>query len=60
AMVAGRHFLFCSGYFLAVTVAMARWPGGQFLLFGLAWCALLVSLGVWFRASRASVASRRL
>jgi hypothetical protein len=60
AMVTHPGFLACGGYFLLTALAMACRPQEQILIFGLAWAALLLGLGAWFRAHRAPLAAERL
>jgi hypothetical protein len=60
AMVTHARFLLCAGYFLLTMPAMSGWPQHQFLIFGAAWCVLLIALGVTFRAQLRPVRAVRL
>jgi hypothetical protein len=60
AMVTHRRFLYCSAYFAGVGAACRLLSDGQFLLFGAAWCLLLVALGIAFRLTTRPVSTQRL
>ena len=49
AMVTHRYFLLHSLIFLVVMVAMSLFPQVEFLIYGVSWCVVLVTLGVYFR-----------
>lgn len=49
AMVTHRYFLVHSLVFLVVMIAMSLFPQVQFLIYGVSWCAVLVTLGIYFR-----------
>jgi riboflavin transporter FmnP len=52
AMVTHRFFLIHGALFLAVMVAMTYARDAQFLIFGVSWMVVLVSMGIYFRATR--------
>ncbi|MGO8951217.1 MAG: hypothetical protein ACLQUY_26895 [Ktedonobacterales bacterium] len=60
AMVTHRFFLIYSVLFLAVMVAMSLVRGAQFLIFGGSWAIILISMGVYFRATQATHLGKRL
>jgi hypothetical protein len=68
AMVTHRFFLVYAALFLAVMVAMTFRRDSQFLIFGVSWMVVLVSMGIYFRATgtparaprAAAAAGRRL
>jgi hypothetical protein len=60
AMVTHRFFLVLAAAFVGVMLAMSVLPDYEFLIFGGAWCAALVVLGVYFRATRTAHVGERL
>jgi len=54
AMVTHRFFLVYSALFLAVMVAMTIARTAQFILYGVSWMVVLVSMGMYFRATLAA------
>ncbi len=60
AMVTHRFFLIFAAAFVTVMLAMAALPAYEFVIFGGAWCAALVALGVYFRATMAAHIGQRL
>ncbi len=51
AMVTHRFFLVYAVMFLGVMIAMSLVRNAQFLIFGAAWMFVLVSMGIYFRAT---------
>jgi hypothetical protein len=49
AMVTHRFFLLHALVFVLVMIAMGFFPQVQFLIYGVSWCAVLVTLGLYFR-----------
>jgi hypothetical protein len=60
AMVTHRFFLIYAILFLGVMVAMTLAREAQFLIFGGAWMVILVSMGIYFGATRTAHPGRRL
>jgi hypothetical protein len=60
AMVTHRFFLGFAAAFALVMLAMTALPDYEFVIFGASWCAALVGLGVYFRATMAAGVGRRL
>jgi hypothetical protein len=60
AMVSHRFFLICAAIFLGVMLSMTLLPQVEFLIFGGAWFAVLVTLGIHFRATMQPHSGRRL
>ncbi len=60
AMVTHRYFLIYAILFLAVMVAMSLMRSDQFLIFGGSWAVILISMGVYFRATQSMHLGKRL
>jgi len=60
AMVTHRYFLLHSLIFLVVMVAMSLFPQVEFLIYGVSWCVVLVTLGVYFRLAIVPHPARQL
>ncbi|MBO0780791.1 MAG: hypothetical protein J2P37_18360 [Ktedonobacteraceae bacterium] len=60
AMVTHRYFLIHSVIFLAVMVAMSVFPQVQFLIYGVSWCVILITLGIYFRLTIVPHPARQL
>ena len=60
AMVTHRFFLIYAALFLAVMVAMSLLRADQFLIFGGSWAVVLISMGIYFRASKVAYPGKRL
>lgn len=60
AMVTHRFFLIYGAVFLAVTAAMTVIREAQFVIYGGSWMVILVSMGLYFRLTRAAHDGRRL
>jgi riboflavin transporter FmnP len=60
AMVTHRFLLICTAIFALVAALMHFFPNDQFLIYGLAWCATLVTLGIYFRLATHPHAGRQL
>jgi hypothetical protein len=60
AMVTHRYFLVHALIFLAVMIAMSLLPQVQFLIYGVSWCIVLVTLGVYFRLTFVPHPARQL
>jgi hypothetical protein len=60
AMVTHRFFLFHALIFVLVMIAMGLFPQVQFLIYGVSWCAVLVTLGLYFRLTSIPHPARQL
>src|SRR5574341_1445260 len=59
-MVIHRFFRWMAGGFAAMAAAMTLLPDVQFLIYGAAWMAALVGLGIYFRATLGPRRTQRL
>jgi hypothetical protein len=60
AMVTHRFFLVCAIVFMAVMLTMSLFPHVQFLIYGIAWCVVLMVLGIYFRLTIVPHPARQL
>jgi eukaryotic-like serine/threonine-protein kinase len=60
AMLTDHSFLLCAAVFVGVAATMALLGAYQFLIYGGAWCTVLVSLGLFYRRNCTPLPTRRL